>query len=90
MGYHALLVLPSNSSGWHVVELIALCARYDVFAGEPGSIDVQKFTGAIDDRCPQTADFGVLRCTGHQHIGELPQSRSCTCSMPCQDPDQVR
>ena len=35
-----------------------------------GSVDVKTFITSIDAQCPQIAPFGVMRCLGHQHIGD--------------------
>ena len=48
--------------------------EYDVHAQLPGSTHITTFTGAVDMRCPQTANYSVLRCTGHQHIGVQPEA----------------
>jgi hypothetical protein len=54
--------------------------EYDVHAQLPGSTYIKTFTGAIDARCPQTANYSVLRCTGHQHIGAAGLLRGACCA----------
>ena len=43
--------------------------EYDVHQGLPGSQNVTNLTIALDARCPQIQEYGVLRCTAHLHIG---------------------
>lgn len=43
--------------------------QYDVPLEGPGAEHVHTYTAAIDEHCPQEEPFGLLRCTGHQHVG---------------------
>ncbi|BDA50791.1 hypothetical protein COCOBI_17-0080 [Coccomyxa sp. Obi] len=45
--------------------------EYDVFEEGPGSVDTKTLTAPFDQHCPQVFPFGLLRCTGHQHIGGI-------------------
>ncbi|BDA50792.1 hypothetical protein COCOBI_17-0100 [Coccomyxa sp. Obi] len=45
--------------------------EYDIFAKGPGSVNTKTLTAPFDQQCPQVAPFGLLRCTGHQHIGGI-------------------
>ncbi len=52
-----------------LLDVVNGSVEYDVFAKGPGSVDVRNLTAPFDQQCPQAAPFGLLRCTGHQHIG---------------------
>lgn len=38
-------------------------------ATHPSLTNVQVWDAVIDEKCPQTAPFEVVRCTAHQHVG---------------------
>ena len=52
-----------------LLDVVNGSVEYDVLKQGPGMIDVKNFTGPFDQQCPQSAPYGLLRCTGHQHIG---------------------
>ena len=43
--------------------------QYDVPLEGPGTEHVHSYTAPVDEHCPQEKSFGLLRCTGHQHVG---------------------
>lgn len=56
----------------YLLDVVNGSVEYDVFKSDTGKEDVKIFTAPLDARCPQKAPYGVLRCTGHLHIGENP------------------
>ena len=56
--------------------------EYDVHRREPGSEDSKNLTTSVDAQCPQQQPFGVLRCTGHLHIGKQLHASTYLCLSP--------
>ena len=58
--------------------------EYDIKAADGAEGAVTRMTGALDARCPQTQPLRMLRCLGHQHIGELrPHGPDAALDMTC-------
>ena len=57
--------------------------EYDVHRREPGSEDLKNLTTSVDAQCPQQQPFGVLRCTGHLHIGKQLRASTRLCLKHC-------
>ncbi|EIE27161.1 hypothetical protein COCSUDRAFT_55184 [Coccomyxa subellipsoidea C-169] len=58
-----------------LLDVVNGSVEYDVLKQGPGMIDVKNFTGPFDQQCPQSAPYGLLRCTGHQHIDTAGQEK---------------
>lgn len=52
-----------------LLDVVNGSVEYDVLKQGPGAVDVKNLTVPFDQQCPQAAPYGLLRCTGHQHIG---------------------
>ena len=44
-------------------------AQMMAFLTCPCAHNIQVWDAVIDEKCPQTAPFEVVRCTAHQHVG---------------------
>ena len=61
----------------YMMDIVNGQVEYDIKADRGAEGAVTRLTGPLDSRCPQTQPLQILRCWGHQHLGDPRLSSEC-------------
>jgi hypothetical protein len=64
--------MTASQATLYILDVVNGTIEYDLIRQPGKSFDVRDAVGSFDERCPQTSNFSIIRCTGHQHIGKFP------------------